>query len=197
MPDCVLGLDASKRKLGIGVIAIERLIDDSLKWSPVRAYSRVLDGAPETAVAVVADIASYLAAHDLEPQFAYIETPQSKSGQVLHEAGVGIGHLEVALRLTWAGIVIDRLQPNTWRSRAGVPSVAPKKVRGSDARRKWHKANAVYYAREHGFVLPALGGRGDVLKVDDDAAEGAMMAVAIVNDILAGRATYDPVSDAA
>lgn len=197
MPDCILGLDASKRKLGIGVIAIERLPDGALKWSPARAFSRALDGSPERAYEAVAAIAEWVDVHALEPVFGYFESPQSKGGTVLFEAGVGIGHLELALRLQWPGIVLDRLQPNTWRSRAGVPVVAPKTVKGVDARRKWHKANAVYHAKDRGFVLPNLGGRGGTLKVDDDAAEGGMLAVACVNDILAGRATYAPVADAA
>lgn len=171
MSDVVLGFDPSKRKLGWGCV-------HDATGQPLGCGWTELDGSPEQMAEAVARLDVFLDGQDLHPVFALIEYPFGGrgGGHTILESGVALGYLEMAARLRWPWLTFDRMDSKRWRKRAGVPDAPSDLSARSRAKRAWLKQADIDRARDLGFTLPTTGIR--VIKLSDDAADGALLAYA-------------------
>lgn len=179
-PQVVLGVDPSKTKVGWGMV-------NAASGAALRCGSRELDGSPEAVRRFWLDVGRIVRQHDLVPVFALVEYPFGGRGSKgIFESGVAVGMHELAMRMQWPGLTIDRIDSQRWRSLAGVPR-APKELPArSTERRNWLKVADCDRATELGFRLPTRGVQ--VIRPDDDAADGALIAYAAWKQLEAGAA---------
>lgn len=169
---CVVGLDVSPTKIGVGVVDAE--------GEPLFAtYRPIAKGDPDDVRAALLDIDSRIRALEAEVTDLVIERPFGARGDVdgAAETGVTIGMVTYGARILWPWVMPGRIETTTWRSAVGIPVRAPREIVGHNVRRAWLKHRAVERAQALGFDLPIVGVRKR--RPSDDAAEGACIARAV------------------
>lgn len=164
----LLGFDPSTTKLGWGVVR-----DDD--GSPVTCGYTPLDGTPEAIARAVSGIARVLRGRGVEPVAGVVEYPfggGQTGGHSIFQSGVAVGMCELAAKMAWPHLELERIGARSWRPKVGVPT--PPKGMTADARRDWLKAADVERARELGFDVPIVGVRKR--RPSDDAADGGLIA---------------------
>lgn len=163
----IMGLDSSPTRLGWGVVRDE----DGLSAA---CGVHHLDGSPEAVRGALRDIERRLA--DAEVSLCYVEEVYPPGRGMAYRTGIALGYVEYAVRARWPWAPIARVTPARWRSVVGIGH-APASVAGRGARREWLKTRALVVAEQHGFTTQG----------SDDAAEGALIALAAWRELEAGQ----------
>ncbi len=178
--EIVLGFDPSKTKLGWGAVREDN-------GAALRAGFSPLDGSPESWLAAMRDVSQWCRFYHLEPVFALVEFPFGGKGSAgIFDSGVAVGQCELAARLFFPAMTMDRIDSQRWRSKVGVPRPPAELPGRSAARRNWLKAADIARAQELGFDIPIVGARKR--RPSDDAADGALIARAAWLALEAGDA---------
>lgn len=155
----IVGLDLSPTKCGWAAVC------DHEEWRPIVARSSALDGSPEAVRALVDHFAPMLAGG--EPVLCLMEHNHQVSKHAAFRQGEAVGLMTATLRRRWPGLVIDRVNVESWRSEVGLLTWEhPAEGRARRRSRDELKAASLELATALGFAVGT----------DDDAAEAALIA---------------------